>query len=60
MKKRSPNNASLVMLTFQQNKANMFHQLHEGIKPFKCATCDASFTTITNLRKHNASIHEGN
>ena len=37
--------------------------VHEGKKPFKCSTCDASFTTKTNLNAtlkcHFESILEG-
>ena len=32
--------------------------VHEGKKPFKCSTCGASFTTITNLKCHFDLDHE--
>ena len=33
--------------------------VHEGIKPFKCDTCDANFARKDKLIAHIAAIHEG-
>ena len=32
---------------------------HEGLKPFKCLKCNATFTRDKNLRDHNRRVHEG-
>ena len=34
--------------------------IHEGKKPFKCAICDAGFTSKHGMKKHIVAIHEGN
>ena len=33
--------------------------IHEGIKPFKCDTCQVSFGQKSNLDRHIAFAHEG-
>ena len=34
------------------------NRVHEGLKDFKCDSCDRSFTCSTRLRRHNEKIHE--
>ena len=33
--------------------------VHEGIKPFKCKTCDYETAHKPHLKKHVESVHEG-
>ena len=33
--------------------------VHEGKKPFKCETCQASFADKRNLKSHVSVVHEG-
>ena len=46
---------------FQDKKEFTHHNLevHNGVKPFVCATCGNAFTIIYNLRSHIKSVHEG-
>ena len=42
-------------------KALKFHisSVHDGVKPFKCSSCDASFARNNHLRRHYGNVHEG-
>ena len=33
---------------------------HEGIKPYHCSMCDASFSRHRNLKGHISKVHEQN
>ena len=32
--------------------------VHEGIKPYNCLKCDASFSLSHSLKKHITAVHE--
>ena len=34
-------------------------RIHEGKKQFKCAICNAQFTSKNGMKVHIATIHEG-
>ena len=38
----------------------MFHLFIEEKKPLKCDICDYSFSRKDHMKKHVASVHEGN
>ena len=38
--------------------SNHMESFHENKKPHKCSICDAAFTTGTNRRQHEKSIHK--
>ena len=44
-------------LQWRSNWFNIWHQ--EGIKPFKCTICTASFVLKNQLNVHIISVHEG-
>jgi uncharacterized C2H2 Zn-finger protein len=33
--------------------------VHEGNKPFKCSSCDVTFTEKRCMKKHFSKFHEG-
>ena len=44
--------------TCTRRSKSLTHSLHEGIEPYKCLKCDASFLKSQGLKIHITAVHE--